>query len=102
MSDPCPHAVIDFRMDLRAFQDRPGRLLELAGICKGCGLPVRFVGAPVGFSVNRPSQTIEGDIIALPFVIGDDIHVPGPEAMVKAPDDSSAESAEQQEAKPCA
>jgi hypothetical protein len=77
----CEHEQLDFAINVTAFEDRPGRALDISGKCKACGAPIGFVGLPMGISMNRPTVSIDGHELRLPVTIGDEPHVPGVEML---------------------
>lgn len=80
--ETCPHKDLSFHIKMTIFTDRPGRSLDITGCCKACRAAVRFVGAPIGISLNRPSMSLSGDEIHLPILVGDEQHVPGPDVFM--------------------
>lgn len=79
----CDHNDVVFSWTTNSFTDRPGRMLSLTGCCDRCGEALRFVGAPFGVSLNRPTVDFPGTEIRLPFVVGAEKHVPGAEALAR-------------------
>jgi hypothetical protein len=67
-STQCPHSDLDITVNNQAFVDSNQHYLEIKVSCKICGKPMVFKGMPFGVLPDRPTMSIDGQEIILPFL----------------------------------
>lgn len=64
----CSHASLNFTFEHFAFTDCNVHTVEMKATCDACGEAMRFLGAPVGSSLARPTAKLDCLTVALPMV----------------------------------
>lgn len=64
----CPHTRLTFVIKHNAFEDTNVRVVELKANCEACGEAMRFLGAPIGSSLTRPTVAADSLTANVPIV----------------------------------
>lgn len=67
-SAKCPHSDLDIHVNIAVMMDTNVRSMEVTARCKICGEAMRFLGAPIGISLARPTVSVDGTELRVPMV----------------------------------
>lgn len=67
-SSQCPHSDLHFHLNNASFGNTNIHYLEITAKCKICDADMVFRGLPGGMSPDRPTSSIDGKELILPFL----------------------------------
>lgn len=67
-SAQCPHPELIFHIEVCHFSDSIIKMIEFKAKCQHCGIPMCFMGLPVGSSMARPTMALDGQALHIPMV----------------------------------
>lgn len=72
MKPKCPHDRLTFDLHCAHMTDANVKAIEIKCRCEACGMPMRWLGLPLGSSLAQPTTDPEGLELRAPVVPADE------------------------------